>query len=68
MTGLTHRPSRLAGGFFVLLYYIPIYFQAVRNTTATNSGIRNLALIIADSMSPIFPWASPRPSLTHPFL
>lgn len=50
--GLTRRPSSLAGGFFVLLYYIPIYFQAVRSTSATNSGIRNLALIIADSMSP----------------
>ena len=51
-TGLTRYPSRLAGGFFILLYYIPIYFQAVRNTSATESGIRNLALIIADSMFP----------------
>jgi len=41
----------LGGGFFVLLYYIPIYFQAVRNTTAANSGIRNLSLIITDSTS-----------------
>lgn len=33
-----------------MLYYIPIYFQAVRNTSAANSGIRNLSLIITDSM------------------
>lgn len=41
----------LAGGFFALLYYIPIYFQAVRDTSATDSGIRNLALIIADTIT-----------------
>ena len=48
----TDHSSSLAGGFFILLYYLPIYFQAVRGTTATNSGIRNLSLIIADSMFP----------------
>ena len=41
----------LGGGFFLLLYYISIYFQAVRNTSAANSGIRNLSLIITDSTS-----------------
>lgn len=44
--------NSLAGGFFILLYYIPIYFQAVRNTSATASGIRNLALILSDSKLP----------------
>ncbi|KAF1990337.1 putative gliotoxin efflux pump [Aulographum hederae CBS 113979] len=37
----------LAGAFFIVLYYLPIYFQAVRNATAENSGIRSLALIVA---------------------
>ncbi|KAI9706192.1 MAG: hypothetical protein M1820_004953 [Bogoriella megaspora] len=37
----------LAGSFFVLLYYLPIYFQAILGTSATASGVRNLGLIIA---------------------
>ena len=37
----------LAGSFFVLVYYLPIYFQAIRNASAEQSAIRNLALIIA---------------------
>ncbi|KAF9634907.1 hypothetical protein BFW01_g5802 [Lasiodiplodia theobromae] len=43
----------LAGGFFILLYYLPIYFQAIRSTSAQESGIRNLALIIADTITVI---------------
>ncbi|KAF2437260.1 MFS general substrate transporter [Karstenula rhodostoma CBS 690.94] len=39
----------LGAGFFILLYYIPIYFQAVLATSAEQSGIRNLALIIAQT-------------------
>ena len=42
--------ASFGGGFFILLYYLPIYFQAVQGTSARQSGIRNLALIIADSM------------------
>lgn len=41
--------SSLGAAFFVLLYYIPIYFQAVLGVSAVDSGIRNLALIIATS-------------------
>ncbi|KAK8192777.1 DNA repair protein RAD50 [Phyllosticta capitalensis] len=37
----------IAGSFFILLYYLPIYFQAIRNTSAAQSGVRNLALIIS---------------------
>jgi MFS transporter, DHA2 family, glioxin efflux transporter len=37
----------LGGSFFILLYYLPIYFQSVFGVTAQESGIRNLALIIA---------------------
>lgn len=56
----------LGGGFFVLLYYLPIYFQAVLNTSAEQSGVRNLALIVASSeyahciISPLpFPFSTP---------
>jgi uncharacterized membrane protein YidH (DUF202 family) len=37
----------LGGAFFLLLYYLPIYFQVVNGVSASQSGIRNLPLIIA---------------------
>lgn len=37
----------LSGAFFTILYYLPVYFQAVLGTSAEQSGIRNLAMIIA---------------------
>lgn len=36
----------LGGSFFGILYYIPIWFQAIKGTTATDSGIRNLPMIL----------------------
>ncbi|KAI9841202.1 MAG: hypothetical protein M1837_000929 [Sclerophora amabilis] len=36
----------LAGAFFALLYYLPIYFQAVHGVSAAASGIRSLPLIL----------------------
>lgn len=36
----------MGGSFFVLIYYIPIWFQAIKGTTATESGIRNLPMIL----------------------
>ncbi|OBT38623.1 hypothetical protein VE00_10793 [Pseudogymnoascus sp. WSF 3629] len=36
----------IAGGFFVLIYYTPIYFQSIKNTTPLESGVRNLPIII----------------------
>lgn len=42
-----------SGGFFILLYYLPIYFQVVDNVSASESGIRNLSMIIAISLSTI---------------
>jgi hypothetical protein len=41
------------GAFFVLLYYLPIYFQVIDNVSASDSGIRNLAMIIAISLSTV---------------
>lgn len=49
--GICSHIYSLAGGFFVLLYYLPIYFQAVLGTSAEQSGIRILALIISQSKS-----------------
>ncbi|CAG8957742.1 hypothetical protein HYFRA_00000080 [Hymenoscyphus fraxineus] len=37
----------LGGAFFILLYFLPIYFQVVSGVSASQSGIRNLPLIIA---------------------
>nr|WPM83327.1 ProsI [Phaeosphaeria sp.] len=36
----------LGSYFLVLIYYLPIWFQAVKGTTAVESGIRNLPLIL----------------------
>ncbi|KAF5343449.1 hypothetical protein D9758_011826 [Tetrapyrgos nigripes] len=36
----------LGAGFFVLVYYIPIWFQAVKGTSAVSSGIHNLPMIL----------------------
>ncbi|KAK4506935.1 hypothetical protein PRZ48_000668 [Zasmidium cellare] len=35
-----------SGSYFVLLYYLPIYFQSVDNASPIGSGVRMLALII----------------------
>ena len=36
----------IAGCFFMLLYYLPIYFQATRGVSASRSGIDNLPLVL----------------------
>jgi hypothetical protein len=38
----------------VLVYYLPIYFQAILGCTAIESGIRNLALVV-----PVCEWFPP---------
>lgn len=35
-----------SAGFFVLIYYLPIYFQSVRGTTAITSAVHNLPFLI----------------------
>ena len=37
----------LGGSFFVLIYWLPIWFQAIKGTTAEKSGIDTLPMIIA---------------------
>ncbi|MCJ1366565.1 hypothetical protein MMC16_005694 [Acarospora aff. strigata] len=36
----------IGGAFFVLIYFVPIWFQAIKGVSATDSGIRNLPLIM----------------------
>lgn len=43
----------IGGGFFLLLYYLPIYFQVVNGVTASQSGIRNLPLILSVTLATI---------------
>jgi hypothetical protein len=43
----------LMGQLFTLIYYVPIWFQAVLNTSAQQSGINNLANTIATALMSI---------------
>ncbi|QDS67491.1 hypothetical protein FKW77_001319 [Venturia effusa] len=38
--------AMLGGSFFVLVYYIPIWFQAIKGASAVKSGIMNLPMIL----------------------
>ena len=37
----------MGSAFFVVVYYLPIWFQAVKGVTAYQSGIRNIPVLIA---------------------
>jgi hypothetical protein len=37
----------LGGAFFVMIYYIPIWFQAIKGVSAVKSGIMNLPMILS---------------------
>jgi hypothetical protein len=37
----------VGSAFMLLIYYLPLWFQAIQNVSATQSGIRNLPLILA---------------------
>ncbi|KAK4031982.1 major facilitator superfamily domain-containing protein [Parachaetomium inaequale] len=39
------------GSYYLVIYYIPIYFQSIGNATPTMSGVYNLPLIIATTIS-----------------
>jgi len=43
----------LGGAFFTLVYYLPIWFQAIQGVSATESGIRNLPLILAQVLASV---------------
>lgn len=38
------------GSFFLLLYYLPIYFQSVDGVSAADSGIRNVPLVLGAAL------------------
>ncbi|KAI1454296.1 putative gliotoxin efflux pump [Annulohypoxylon moriforme] len=40
----------LSGANFPLVYFLPIYFQAIQGVNAEESGIRNIPLVLAVSM------------------
>lgn len=40
-----------SGAYFLLIYYLPIYFQSIDNVTPEMSGVRNLPLILAVTIS-----------------
>ncbi|KAJ6608683.1 putative efflux pump antibiotic resistance protein [Mycena sp. CBHHK59/15] len=37
----------LGSGFFILVFYLPIWFQAIKGVTAVKSGIDNLPMILS---------------------
>lgn len=37
----------IGGAYFLLIYYLPIWFQAIKAVSATKSGVMNLPLIMA---------------------
>ncbi|KAL9605694.1 MAG: hypothetical protein Q9179_001114 [Wetmoreana sp. 5 TL-2023] len=41
----------LGAAYFLLIYYLPIWFQAVKDVSATQSGVQNLPLIMAHVIS-----------------
>ncbi|RAO73548.1 uncharacterized protein BHQ10_009560 [Talaromyces amestolkiae] len=42
------------GAFFLFMYYLPIYFQSVKNHSATKSGIDLLPILLATVISSVF--------------
>lgn len=40
-----------SGAYFLIIYYLPIYFQSIENVSPQMSGVRNLPLILAVTIS-----------------
>jgi hypothetical protein len=40
-----------AGSYFIIVYYLPYYFQSIQNVNPTMSGVRNLPLIVSMSLA-----------------
>lgn len=38
------------GSFYLLLYYLPIYFQSAKGSSAANSGVRMLPLVLGNGL------------------
>ncbi|KAH8657674.1 efflux pump antibiotic resistance protein [Xylariales sp. PMI_506] len=48
----------LASSYFIIIYYLPIYFQSIDNVSPTDSGVRNLPIILAVTIGTILSGAS----------
>ncbi|KAI1125926.1 MFS general substrate transporter [Nemania abortiva] len=44
----------IGSAFFLFIYYIPIWFQAVQGVSAVNSGIRNLPMLLSVVVASLF--------------
>ncbi|KAJ7901178.1 putative efflux pump antibiotic resistance protein [Mycena olivaceomarginata] len=44
----------VGGAFFILTFYLPIWFQAIRGVTAVHSGIDNLPMILSLVVASLF--------------
>lgn len=44
----------LSGSYYIFVYYIPIYFQALGGSSAVRSAVQNLSLIVGSSVFGIF--------------
>lgn len=42
-----------AGAYFLVIYYLPIYFQSIDGVSPTESGVRNLPLILSVTISTV---------------
>ncbi|PSN68221.1 MFS general substrate transporter, partial [Corynespora cassiicola Philippines] len=43
----------VGAAFFTMVYYLPLWFQAIRNATATSSGINTLPMMISTTVGNI---------------
>ncbi|OKL55855.1 hypothetical protein UA08_08883 [Talaromyces atroroseus] len=43
----------VVGPMFVMIYYLPIYFQSIKNVSASQSGVRNVPFILATSLTTV---------------
>lgn len=42
-----------AGAYFLIIYYLPIYFQSIDGVNPTQSGVRNLPLILSVTVATV---------------
>jgi hypothetical protein len=57
-----------SAGFFVLIYYLSIYFQSVRGTSAIGSAVHNLPFLIGDLTSMLSGMALSKTNQYIPFM
>lgn len=50
VAGASAFSAFVGGSFFAIVYYVPIWFQAIQGATAVESGIRNLPLVLSVSV------------------